>query len=1402
MPEAPFEKHKVHPWKMRGQAANRPGGAEAQGRDNSPPPSSIGACASRHVPSYAELAVTSNFTFLTGASHPEELVQTAAAMGHAFAAVADLHTLAGVVRAHVAAKEAGIGLAVGTRVVLGEWRTGEAAKRPSAERYELDHPVTPPLRRSTALLLFPTDRRSYGNLCRLLTVGKRRAPKGECHLDLHDVLEHQDGLLCVALPPRLEALDDEYLARLEGLARVFRGDDRFSIAACRDYGPDDRSRLEQIDALCAHVGVPMCAVNDVLYHDPGRRALQDVLACIRHGCTIDEAGLRLQPHAERCLKPPDEMARLFAEHPRALARSVEIAGRSATGFSLDMLRYEYADEVVPPGRTAMEHLAELVWAGVEERHEGTEAQRHRVEGTNPDPLCPCASVPLCLRSQILHELRLIEELNYAPYFLTVHDLVRFARSRGILCQGRGAAANSAVCYYLGITSVDPQRIDLLFERFVSRERNEPPDIDIDFEHERREEVIQYIYGKYGRERAALTAEVITYRGRSAIREVGKALGLSLDCVDRLAKQLDWWERGFGEESDAATQRRSDEGTEEKHKWEKEDAHRVRDTWRGDHPRHEPQPSFTNWPLGIPKSSPASSRRRSAASSLSSRLRELGLNPDDPTIRLALRLAGQILGFPRHLSQHVGGFVITRGPLCESVPIENARMPDRTVIEWDKDDIDALGMLKVDVLGLGMLTVIGKALRFVNGRHEGTEARRHTEFSKETYGREEADPNLSRSDRVAEGQGAGQDDLSRHGQDACIRAVRSDQPDETGYGVGALQHRGGVCEAVHGGLSPVSSDGEGLACGAGNAVRTGYRDGHAHAAERTHGTPGGGGPTVAVADHESRRHSGAQGVDASPLCLRASVPLCLWNLPPEDPRVYDMICRADTIGVFQIESRAQMSMLPRLRPRTFYDLVIEVAIVRPGPIVGDMVHPYLKRRNGEEKVEYPDEAVRAVLGKTLGVPLFQEQAMKLAMVAAGFTAGEADQLRRAIAAWKTKQKVIYTFGKRIIEGMTGRGYPREFAERCFEQLKGFSEYGFPESHAASFALLVYASAWLKCYYPAEFAAALINSQPMGFYAPAQIIRDAREHGVEVRPVDVNASGWDCRIDAGDRATERPGDEGPAANDHVCGSCSSSLHGSVASSPAPSVLRLGFRLVCGLAESEARLIEQVVAARGPFTSITALRRATGVRVATLRRLAHADAFGSMGLDRQRALWEVRALRDESLPLFDAAGAETRPVRRRADLSLDPSASPPLPPISPLRHVIHDYDATGLSLKAHPVSFMREQLAARRVTTNASLRDQDAWKHGSAVAVCGIVLVRQRPSTASGVVFMTIEDETGAANLILWPRVYQKFRRAARHSVIVIARGRVQRDGEVVHVLVRSIADAGESLAGIESMSRDFR
>ncbi len=818
-----------------------------------------------------------------------------------------------------------------------------------------------------------------------------------------------------------------------------------------------------------------------------------------------------------------------------------------------------------------------------------------------------------VRWQIEHELELIERLKFEAYFLTVYDLVRFARSREILCQGRGSAANSAVCYCLGVTCVDPARMDVLFERFISAARNEPPDIDVDFEHERREEVLQYLYEKYGRERAGMTAEVITYRGRSAVRDVGKALGLSLDTVDHMAKRLDWWHRGTLSEE---------------------------------------------------------------------QLREAGLDPADRTVHQVVALTGQLLGFPRHLSQHVGGMVMTKGPLCEMVPIENASMPDRTVIEWDKDDIDALGILKVDALALGMLTCISKALKFVN-------------------------------------------DLSATDAPQFMPVRKTDlpvasPPDNPHYNAPITYAR-----RQPRWVKPASS------------------------------------PPALVA----RAKPVTKSTSTAPAPIQ--FPLHLHTIPPEDPAVYDMICHADTIGVFQIESRAQMSMLPRLRPRCFYDLVIEVAIVRPGPIQGDMVHPYLRRRNGEEAVSYPSEALRHVLEKTLGVPLFQEQAMRIAMVAAGFSADEADRLRRAMAAWR-RNGAIDGFHEKIVSGMLNNGYTQEFAEQCFNQIRGFGEYGFPESHAASFALLVYVSAWLKWHHPAAFAAALINSQPMGFYAPAQIVRDAKEHGVKVRPADVNQSDWDCTL------------EGSGGRVQGSGFRVQELE---AEGNGP-VLRLGLRIIKHFKSDYAVRIMQVRQASGQFASIAHFHRATGLPVSALRLLAEADAFTSLNLTRRQALWEVLSLSDEAAPLFDAPPSD--------------SPSPLLPTMSLGQEIMTDYSTAGLSLKNHPLALLRDHFTQNKIITAAQLR---SIPHGKWVRVAGLVLIRQRPGTASGIVFETLEDETGIVNLIVRPDIYDRYRPAARHAALLQAEGNVERQGEIIHIMARRLTDLSPLLTGYEFHSRDF-
>ena len=1039
---------------------------------------------------YAELQVTSNFSFLRGASHPDELAVAAAALGLAAIGITDRNSLAGVVRAHGAAKQAGIRLVVGARLDLTDGRS---------------------------LLCWPTDRAAYGRLCRLLTLGKRRTVKGQCELDFDDVAEWGAGQIVAALPPERP---DPSFTRFLGRLRAEFGE-RGYLAAQHLYRGDDARRIDALAELAAACRLPLIATNDVHAHGPARRRLQDVLTCIREGCTIHEAGTRLHANAERHLKAPAEMARLFARHPDAIARTLAVA--EACRFSLDELAYEYPAEAGAHGRTPQEELVRLTGLGAAERYGD--------------------GVPDKVQAQLDHELALIGELGYAPYFLTVQDIVGFARAQGILCQGRGSAANSAVCYCLGITAVDPAKADLLFERFVSAERNEPPDIDVDFEHERREEVIQYIYQKYGRDRAGLAATVISYRSKSAIREVGKALGLSLDMVGALSKTIWGWSR---------------DGVDE------------------------------------------------------DQLREIGLDPADPTLRLALELTEELIGFPRHLSQHVGGFVISRGPLSEMVPIENAAMENRTVIEWDKDDLDALGMLKIDVLALGMLTCIRK----------------------------------------------GFDLLARH------------------YGK----------------------------------------------------------------DYD------------------------LASLPAEDSAVYDMLCRADSIGVFQVESRAQMSMLPRLKPRSFYDLVIEVAIVRPGPIQGDMVHPYLRRRNGEEAVAFPSEELAGVLAKTLGVPLFQEQAMKIAIVAAGFTPAEADRLRRAMATFR-HVGTIHQFRTKLVEGMVARGYERGFAERCFQQIEGFGDYGFPESHAASFALLVYVSAWLKCHYPDVFAAAILNSQPMGFYAPAQLVRDAREHGVEARPVDINMSDWDYTLEP--------------------------LAGPRRKGVAGTALRLGFRQIKGFREDDA---ERIMGARGAgYHTMREFWRRSGLDRDVLERLARADAFRSLGLDRRAALWAVRGLAPgtaeaAALPLFALAEAQA-PAGSNApppELANEPEVA--LPEMALGEHVVEDYANLRLSLKAHPCALLRNELAALRVTPAARLA---RLPDGRRLTVAGLVLVRQRPGSAHGVIFATLEDETGVANCVIWPDVFERHRRIVLTARLLGITGPLQREGEVIHVVAERLVDLSHYL-----------
>jgi len=1034
---------------------------------------------------YAELQATTNFSFLEGASHPGELVSQANALGLKALAITDRNSLAGVVQAHIAAKSTPLQIIVGARL---DFREGPSA------------------------LCLPTDRKAYSRLSQLISLGRRRAPKGQCWIDRPDFLERIEGQQVILLPPR--APDDAFATRLKDLHNIIG--DNLSLGLSRLYRSDDKRRLDRLAGIASQLGVALVATNDALYHHPDRRILQDVLTCIRHGCAIDAAGRRLQPNAERHLKPPEQMAKLFKDYPEAIARSVEIAQRCC--FSLDELRYEYPDETRGNSRSPQEELVRLTWAGAAERY--------------PDGLPPK------VEAQIRHELALIERVGYAPYFLTVQDIVRFARSRDILCQGRGSAANSAVCYCLGVTSVDPAKMDLLFERFISEERREPPDIDVDFEHERREEVIQYIYDRYGRERAAITATVIHYQPRSAIRDVGKAMGLSLDTIERMSKTL----HGWGREGIDPTQ-----------------------------------------------------------------LAEAGFTLEADRIRLTVLLAQQLVGFPRHLSQHVGGFVITEGPLADLVPIENAAMDERTIIQWDKDDIDALGILKIDVLALGMLTCIRKAFDLIE-------------------------------------------------------------------------------------------------------------------------------------QHHGRRFT-------------------LANLPPDDPATYEMLSRADSIGVFQVESRAQMTMLPRLKPQNFYDLVVEVAIVRPGPIQGDMVHPYLRRRNKEEEVTYPSKELEQVLGKTLGVPLFQEQAMKIAIVAGGFTPSEADQLRRAMATFR-HVGTISTFQKKLIDGMVANGYKLEFAENCFRQIEGFGEYGFPESHAASFALLVYVSAWIKCHYPAVFAAALLNSQPMGFYAPAQIVRDARDHRVEVRPIDVNHSSWDNTLEPG---------------------------------PRDGALRLGFRQIKGARQIDAERLQE--ARQDGYSTIRDLWRRAGLSLPVLELLARADAFGSLGLDRRAALWAIKALGEQPLPLFEFAEAQTEPS---ANLPPPDAGNEPeidLPRLTTGEQVIQDYREISLTLRQHPLALLRPQLKPLGIV---QARDLATLPEHRPTKLAGLVLVRQRPGTASGVIFATIEDETSIGNIIIWPKVFQRYRRVALASTLLCVTGKIQREGLVIHLIADQLEDFSPMLSTLSSIS----
>ena len=1100
----------------------------------------------RPVP-YAELCVTSNFTFLRGASHPEELVTRAAELGLSAIAITDRNSVAGVVRAFSALKELARlrDEAMATQAAAQEGpeirsqKVTDHSSRQTVPHFtgQVEAPVVSGLQLPRLIpgarlvltdspvewLALPTEITAWSRLTRLLSLGKRRAPKGECHLTRADLEDWGKGMVLIALPPdpmgRKTAQTPAIRSDLLRVARCFPG--QVFLGAAPVYDGRDQARFDRLDQIAQNTGIAMVAVGDVLMHRAARRPLADVLTCLREGCTIDTIGHRRLTNGEHRLKSGAEQARLYHRYPAVIRRTVEIADRCA--FRLDDLRYQYPDEEQngEPAQVRLERLA-----------------RGGLRGRYP------AGVPANIMARVEKELHLIAEVGYAAYFLTVHDIVQFARSKGILCQGRGSAANSVVCYLLGITEVPPESITLIFERFISKERGEPPDIDVDFEHERREEVIQWIYDRYTRERAGLTAVVIHFRSRAAIREVGKVMGLSQDVVGRLAGQIWGWSSSAPDED---------------------------------------------------------------------RLRDAGLDPADHRIRLTLQLIGEIIGFPRHLSQHVGGFVITQGRLDELCPIENAAMEDRTVIEWDKDDIDALGLLKVDVLGLGMLTCIRKAFGL----------------------------------------------LHEH------RAIRMD-------------------------LASLRPDPQ--------------------------AEPGA----------DPRAEPGANGPPHSPEDIQRS-------------EVYDMLCRADAIGVFQVESRAQLNFLPRMKPRKFYDLVCEVAIVRPGPIQGGMVHPFINRRQGKEPVEDLGPAMMEVLSRTYGVPLFQEQAMQIAVVAAGFTPSEADRLRRSLATFK-RMGTIGGFRDRFIGGMLERGYDAGFAERCFAQIEGFGSYGFPESHAASFARLVYVSAWLKCHHPAVFTCALLNSQPMGFYAPAQLVRDVRDHGVEVRPVSVNDSVWDCTLE--------PRPDGALA------------------------LRLGFRQIKGMREEDAEWIR--VSRGNGYPDVESLWRRAGVHPATLERLAEADAFAALGLTRRDALWAAKALRAPTpLPLFGTDG----------EGGIEPAVG--LRQMTLGEQVIEDYLSLRLSLRAHPMELLRPRLPE-------SLPHDRLQQAKGRITVTGLVITRQRPGTASGVVFLTLEDETGTANVVIWKKVYKSFRKAVIAGRLVRVTGRIERDGPVVHLIAERVEDVSHLLA----------
>ncbi|WP_320197825.1 error-prone DNA polymerase [Agrobacterium sp. rho-13.3] len=1032
---------------------------------------------------YAELQGTTHFSFLRGASSCEELFAQANALGIEVLGIVDRNSLAAIPRAHEAAEKYGIRLVVGCRLDLAD---------------------------DISVLVYPTDRPAYGRLCRLLTSGKK-AGKGKCHLTWSDLVAYSEGLLVILLP---DLADESLSIRLRRLKADFGANAYVAMSLRRR--PNDHMRLHELADMALRAGVPTVVTNDVLFHEPERRMLQDIVTCIRHNCTIDDAGFRRERHADRYLKPPQEMHRLFSAYPDALRRTLEIVRRCT--FSLKELQYQYPEERTLPDLTAQEALEKFVWDAVPEHYP--------------------SGLPEKVDKALKHELALIAKLKYAPYFLTVNAIVREARRRKILCQGRGSAANSAVCYVLGITSINPDGNDLLFERFVSENRNEPPDIDVDFEHQRREEVLQWVYDTYGRDKAALCSVVSRYRGKGAIRDVGKVLGLPEDLTKLMSSQIWWWTDDAGQKD----------------------------------------------------------------------AKDLNINLDDRRVKLAFDLARQLIGTPRHHSQHPGGFVLTQDRLDELVPIEPASMDDRQIIEWDKDDIEIVKFMKMDCLALGMLSCMRRAFDML-------EERLHKRFE-------------------------------------------------------------------------------------------------------------------------------------------------LSTIPPDDGPTYDMICKADTIGTFQIESRAQMSMLPRLKPRELYDLVIQVAIVRPGPIQGDMVHPYLRRREGKEKVVYERPQLENVLRKTLGVPLFQEQAMRIAIDCADFTPNQADQLRRAMATFKNIG-TITEFKEKLVNGLVKNEFSKEFSERLFKQLEGFGSYGFPESHAASFALVAYASSWVKCHHPDIFCVALLNSQPMGFYAPAQLVRDAQDHGVEVRPVCINTSRWDCMLEP---LGEKKG-----------------------------AVRLGMRLVKGLSNDQAG---DIIACREdrPFVSIDDLWRRAGVPSAALVCLAEADAFlPSLGLSRRQALWDIKALRDEPLPLFAVAAREQNQVI--AELN-EPEVA--LRPMTAGGEVVQDYGHVGLTLRQHPMAFLRHDLSRKRIATCA---EAITMKDGRWLEVAGLVLVRQRPGSAKGVIFMTLEDETGIANAVVWVKTFEKYRRVILSAGMVGIYGKLQREGEVVHLVAHRITDLSDVLKSVGEREGPF-